>query len=907
MGERVRAPRRFGGGRFAVVAALAAVLVGGLAVPSAQAEGPSGPAVAAGGDLTGDGRVDVVSVTHELWVVPAGGAPYAAATAEQSPEGVRWDGYQVTRRGSATGTGTDDLYVFGQASHTLYLYPNDANSGGRPGYFTKKDRAVRVAKPQSCAAGTDCTGYDATWGSTTQVVATDGILNSEGVPDLVTVENGTLWYYPGRAGGAVIGAPVKLGSGDWRDVTVMAPGRVGGVPVLWARLGLYQPVLAAYRLAPGTDGLLRSPADTFVLQNGERDASGAGQCFSMEAGGVAPCSPTTRGWQFYADGTLRQGENCLAGGEVLANVSCVKQDARVWKPVDGGGLANGDGACLTLRSGTVVLEPCDGSARQRWGVRNTDPAADPLPLPAPLDVVTLPGDVHFTGYAREFTSPGDLDGDGNPELATLGDPLVVYRGAAPIAGRAGFGEQVSYGRPDQKRTTVSWSSPVDASDVLYSACASLRVDQGGSLVVTELASGRVLWSSNTPGRVGGRIVMPFEGGLQLRDVRGTTYWSAPVNGSHLTVQDDCNVVLRGGGGTALWSTRTYDPAHETDGALLLTGRSLKGGEQLTTGTTALTMGVDGNLVLTERQSARVLWTSGTEGHPGAVVALEADGNLVIRDAAGAPLRDSGTWGTEGTRLLVRKDGGLTLYDADSKALWSTGTRLGEDLEGTVVPSGRTLRSGETVESKAGRLVMQPDGNLVLYSKATGNSRWHSGTWGNEGATVTMQSDGNLVVRAADGRALWSTGTWTHRNARLVLRDDLDLLVLATDGSRPWATGTGKDAGAGRGVVLRATTVLSGGQAALEGMSGTALTMQEDGNLVLTRAGRVLWASGTWGNPGAWVTVQSDGNVVLYAGGRVLWSTGTWGHPGAHLVVQGDGNLVLYDVDSAPLWASGTQR
>ena len=54
----------------------------------------------------------------------------------------------------------------------------------------------------------------------------------------------------------------------------------------------------------------------------------------------------------------------------------------------------------------------------------------------------------------------------------------------------------------------------------------------------------------------------------------------------------------------------------------------------------------------------------------------------------------------------------------------------------------------------------------------------------------------------------------------------------------------------------------------------ALTLQEDGNLVLSEDGRAVWASQTSGNEGVSLSVQNDRNVVLSAGDRILWSTDT---------------------------------
>jgi hypothetical protein len=50
--------------------------------------------------------------------------------------------------------------------------------------------------------------------------------------------------------------------------------------------------------------------------------------------------------------------------------------------------------------------------------------------------------------------------------------------------------------------------------------------------------------------------------------------------------------------------------------------------------------------------------------------------------------------------------------------------------------------------------MQADGNAVLY--ASGRAVWNSRTGGNAGARLVMQNDGNLVVYAASGKALWAS-------------------------------------------------------------------------------------------------------------------------------------------------------
>lgn len=86
----------------------------------------------------------------------------------------------------------------------------------------------------------------------------------------------------------------------------------------------------------------------------------------------------------------------------------------------------------------------------------------------------------------------------------------------------------------------------------------------------------------------------------------------------------------------------------------------------------LAMQEDGNLVLTQT-GVRVLWSTGTHGHPGSVVWQQGDGNLVVYGANGAPLWSSGTQGhPEGTVLAVQDDGNLVIYTG-AGAIWSSGT------------------------------------------------------------------------------------------------------------------------------------------------------------------------------------------------------------------------------------------
>lgn len=85
------------------------------------------------------------------------------------------------------------------------------------------------------------------------------------------------------------------------------------------------------------------------------------------------------------------------------------------------------------------------------------------------------------------------------------------------------------------------------------------------------------------------------------------------------------------------------------------------------------------------------------------------------------------------RLVMQSDGNLVLY-SPNRPIWSTGT------------SGRP----------ANRFIVQDDGNMVLYGPS--NYYWASGTNGRGGTVLVVQDDGNLVLYNPQGRPIWSTGT-----------------------------------------------------------------------------------------------------------------------------------------------------
>ena len=222
--------------------------------------------------------------------------------------------------------------------------------------------------------------------------------------------------------------------------------------------------------------------------------------------------------------------------------------------------------------------------------------------------------------------------------------------------------------------------------------------------------------------------------------------------------------------------------------------------------------------------------------------------------------------------------------------------------------GRTLGVGDSVDSCDGRfqLVMQGDGNLVLYQRRVG-ALWSSGTHGTGADRATMQEDGNLVVYAG-GTARWSSGTHGRPGSVAVVQSDGNLVIHASGGPA-WASGSSARPTPSCGEQwLGAGEQLHAGQSRTSCDGRFQLVMQGDGNLVLyQRAAPAVWSTQTHGTGAAFTAMQGDGNLVAYtAGGWPVWSSGTSGHPGSSLAVQSDGNVVIYGGGTAT-WASGTSE
>lgn len=89
------------------------------------------------------------------------------------------------------------------------------------------------------------------------------------------------------------------------------------------------------------------------------------------------------------------------------------------------------------------------------------------------------------------------------------------------------------------------------------------------------------------------------------------------------------------------------------------------------------------------------------------------------------------------------------------------------------------------------LIMQQDGNLVLYYTPTSSTQrtkiWATNTAGRAVREALMQTDGNFVLYDYTPMPLWSSNTAGYPGSYLVLQNDGNLVIYKP--IAVWATGT----------------------------------------------------------------------------------------------------------------------
>ncbi len=207
---------------------------------------------------------------------------------------------------------------------------------------------------------------------------------------------------------------------------------------------------------------------------------------------------------------------------------------------------------------------------------------------------------------------------------------------------------------------------------------------------------------------------------------------------------------------------------------------------------ALALRPDGNLVLFGFGAA--IWDSSTNQTDASCLKMQGDGNLVLYNAKGIALWSTKTDGNGFSMPQVQSDGNFIMHrNSDYATTWSTNTGghyVYDYFGSNKLANGQTLTINQYLRSSDGRyaLILRENGDLVLYGPGY-HTFWDSHTSGSNANRLVMQGDGNLVLYNG-GVAKWSSKTDGNGASNLYLQSDGNLVLRrATDNFPAWASGT----------------------------------------------------------------------------------------------------------------------
>jgi hypothetical protein len=201
---------------------------------------------------------------------------------------------------------------------------------------------------------------------------------------------------------------------------------------------------------------------------------------------------------------------------------------------------------------------------------------------------------------------------------------------------------------------------------------------------------------------------------------------------------------------------------------------------------------DGNLVMYDN-AGKPLWASNTynKGNGPYSLKMQDNGNLVVYDSNNENIWQSGTTdkGDGPYRATVDDTCTFSINDSNNTKIWKVDQSKSEKQKPGTCSSGINYGLCESkISSSTIDLVMQNDGNLVIYEK-NGSYKWASGSngKGTPPYRLMMQTDGNLVIYDKNNVATWASGTHGKGGNMLTVTDDKNVVMSSPSDKRIWSS------------------------------------------------------------------------------------------------------------------------
>ncbi|MFI0941852.1 FG-GAP-like repeat-containing protein [Streptomyces sp. NPDC021020] len=284
--------------------------------------------------------------------------------------------------------------------------------------------------------------------------------------------------------------------------------------------------------------------------------------------------------------------------------------------------------------------------------------------------------------ADQIVAPGDINGDGAPDLLVKeGTLLYAYYGDRGSKRLDVHGDPVLVGGSDWNHFTVV-------------APGDLNGDGLPDLLLRDTTTGGLFRSLGRTGEQPG-VVDPATWGDPAQRVKvggGLTASYAVLGAGDLNGDGKPDLWARKADNTMVgWfgtytggALSAYGTQFSIDGVVggtrVPAGTSLSTGASFTSRSAKLTMQSDGNLVITNNSGTSV-WSTHTGGNPGATARMQADGNLVVCAADGSTTLWTSNTPQPGGYALLQDRGNLVVYNVKGQSLWSSGSAARHDYNG----------------------------------------------------------------------------------------------------------------------------------------------------------------------------------------------------------------------------------